>query len=174
MRWNKQTHRLECYDYVKPSEQDGCNGVWGNDNGFVAKTWNSSSSSYVSENFSVPSGYAFVAVYYDSLLDTRRGLVDTNNIPDTPEDSSLSINWRDADKGAVTVSPNPTSDFVTVTATHSIRQIDLLSIDGRLLQTSQAGSDAVSMSLRHYPKGTYLLRISLSNGWCHTVRVIKC
>lgn len=77
------------------------------------------------------------------------------------------------------VAPNPVKDVARVTfynPKHGEVQFDVYSLQGQLLQrTTEAfdeGSQQFELSLEGLTKGFYLLKITHSNGWRQTVKVV--
>ncbi len=76
--------------------------------------------------------------------------------------------------GALSVSPNPTSDQLLITFTNekAVNQIRLIDVTGRIvLEQSTNGQAQVTISMKALPAGMYFLQTS--GGTNETVRVVK-
>lgn len=64
----------------------------------------------------------------------------------------------------VSVSPNPARDFVTVSKAQGL-QLELFSIDGRLLSSQRAESDNSRIDVSSLSSGVYLLNLTTNEGY---------
>ncbi len=72
----------------------------------------------------------------------------------------------------VSIYPNPTSTFVTVSAKEKMDEVQIVSVDGKVLSTVQPDSINTTLSLEHLQAGTYFVRVSI-DGTTLTSEVIK-
>ena len=60
--------------------------------------------------------------------------------------------------------PNPTQDFLNVSAKSNIETIELHDLQGRLMLTKSLDEQTLSINITNQPKGIYLLKIKTENG----------
>ena len=72
----------------------------------------------------------------------------------------------------VSIYPNPASDFVTISSEEKMDEIQIVSVDGKVLSTVQPESINTTLSLEHLQAGTYFVRVSI-DGITLTSEVIK-
>lgn len=82
--------------------------------------------------------------------------------------SELSTINYDLQETSVEVSPNPTTEKITITAKKFV-DANLYDITGKLLAT-KLGKE---INLSNYPKGIYIIAVHLENGNIVTKKVIK-
>lgn len=69
--------------------------------------------------------------------------------------------------------PNPTSNHITVCG-NDIRRLELFNAFGQMVRTENvSGENTHTMSLRNFPTGIYLLKISTTDGTSWTHKVVK-
>ncbi|UTW62004.1 T9SS type A sorting domain-containing protein [bacterium SCSIO 12741] len=74
----------------------------------------------------------------------------------------------------VRVYPNPVSDRLEVAWPGSDAQVELMDLKGRVLQSeSQVSGGNIQFSLKEYPAGQYIVRISAENRTPYTTQIIK-
>ena len=73
----------------------------------------------------------------------------------------------------INIFPNPTSDYVNITANEQGMNIQLFSIEGKKLISKTMTSSPTRLNLMNYPKGVYLLKIKQKKGPNSTVKIIK-
>ena len=99
-------------------------------------------------------------------------------------DNSLPENWMAADvfvglphheqTVAVTVSPNPTSDFLRIYSDQPLSSILLTDLQGRRLKTFLSnGEQTIQLNLTPYPAGVYFVTVECPNGAKATKKVIR-
>jgi hypothetical protein len=69
-----------------------------------------------------------------------------------------------ADVNGVTITPNPASGYINIYAKSAIKQIQLLSNDGRLLQAAKPNAGFYRMQLSNIAAGEYFVRIETADG----------
>ncbi|NDP21026.1 MAG: DUF5060 domain-containing protein [Paludibacter sp.] len=67
-------------------------------------------------------------------------------------------------QSTVGIYPNPTKNYVTVSAGSRINRIELISASGRVMDMKQIGADQANIQLSAYPNGIYVMVVSLENG----------
>ena len=71
------------------------------------------------------------------------------------------------------VYPNPTKDFVMVTANQVIKRVELVNILGQTLFTKSFNETEVKIHLDNLPTATYLLRVTAENQAITTYKILK-
>lgn len=64
----------------------------------------------------------------------------------------------------ISVFPNPTKDFIKISAKTNITSIQLFDIEGRILQTILENKNATTLNLSANQKGVYFLKIVTAEG----------
>ena len=57
--------------------------------------------------------------------------------------------------------PNPASTFVTISSEEKMDEIQIVSVDGKVLSTAQPENISTTLSLEHLQAGTYFVRVSI-------------
>jgi hypothetical protein len=84
----------------------------------------------------------------------------------TSTESQSLIDWK--------VSPSPFSDhFMVSLSSDDLYQLNVLSLDGRRILNQADISGQVKILTNHWASGTYVVRITNSNGETATERIIK-
>ncbi len=97
----------------------------------------------------------------------------------TDNDNAFNISSNVNSTKSVTVYPNPMSDVLnieTTTGMDSDVTVDLMSLDGKLIQTLTLDKDALQteqISTSDLPEGTYFVKITDAQGNVETVKVAK-
>ena len=68
----------------------------------------------------------------------------------------------------IEIHPNPTNDLITISNIEEAKSIELFSLNGQFLETVKSNT----VSLRNYPKGIYILKVTLKNS-VKEIKVIK-
>ena len=63
----------------------------------------------------------------------------------------------------ISISPNPTNDYVTVTMTSASASLEIIDAQGKVLQTSQV-VDGDKIDLSKYSTGLYIFSVKTENG----------
>ncbi len=77
---------------------------------------------------------------------------------------------NDLNRVNISIYPNPTSDFINISANKVIDEVSIYSAEGKLLQTFNGNITQIDIS--HYPKGVYLLMVQ-SGKLTKTQKVLK-
>ena len=84
------------------------------------------------------------------------------------DDHTIQVQFKgygvDEHAAEVRIAPNPTKDVVRVESTINILSVQLLGINGVLLEERKSNSCKVELNLKGYPKGMYLLRVVTDEG----------
>lgn len=95
-------------------------------------------------------------------------------------DAHLGVEERTAHGLRASVAPNPATDYAKVSFYNTSQgqvQFELYSLQGQLVQREWAefgeGVQQFEISLQDLTKGFYLLRITHSEGWAQTVKMVK-
>ena len=59
----------------------------------------------------------------------------------------------------IDIYPNPADDFVKVTSNNIIREINIFSIDGRMMYSNNMNDNEKMIDLSSFNKGTYIVRM---------------
>ncbi len=73
----------------------------------------------------------------------------------------------------ITVSPNPTSDLVTLTGLTGHEEIRLINALGQSLLKVNSSAEVHELRLTNYPTGTYLIRVTDETGQSSTYKVVR-
>jgi N-acetylneuraminic acid mutarotase len=77
-------------------------------------------------------------------------------------------------KNSITVSPNPASEYITVSGSTSLQTIQLYDLMGRLVKTVNAnGSSSTSISIASLAKGQYQIKVTDTKGNMETKKIVK-
>jgi len=86
------------------------------------------------------------------------------------EDKSIALNT--AVDFEVSAYPNPTADQTILTATQAIQTIEVYTIAGKLVLTTQPNASQTSIDLFNFENGIYLVKV-ISNDVIKTMKVVK-
>lgn len=82
---------------------------------------------------------------------------------------NLGITGQEASSASVKIYPNPAENQLNIFSTENIRLVEVFDLSGkRILSTNQS-----VVNVSSYPKGTYILKISLISGKTNTLKFIK-
>ena len=87
--------------------------------------------------------------------------IETNTAETTYSNLNNSIFELDT---SVSVAPNPTNSFVSITSKFNIKSIELFDVQGRLLETSFENNTTTKIDLSGKQNGIYFLKINTENG----------
>ncbi len=110
--------------------------------------------------------------------DAYRVRVVSTNYPMTSEDNGTDISiygGNGIDTYFLTnidIYPNPADDFVKVTSNNIIREINIFSIDGRMVYSDNINQNEMTIDLSSFNKGTYIVRMIL-DGEVVVKRMVK-
>jgi hypothetical protein len=91
---------------------------------------------------------------------------------DTALDNNLASSWVATNtlsipeieiSNNITVSPNPTSDIVNINSANDISKIEVLDLEGRIINRVEVNSNIYSIDFGNYANGIYLLKINQNN-----------
>ncbi len=69
--------------------------------------------------------------------------------------------------------PNPTTGIVTIKSTQNIGQVQVYSLEGKLLKTQTANANEVQVDITALPKGVYMLNTTAEGNATATQKIIK-
>ena len=98
------------------------------------------------------------------VLETKYNQWKNNHISYCDSVSSTNI----SQKYFIEVHPNPTSDIVTISNIEEPKTIELFSLNGKFLETATSNN----VSLRSYPEGIYILKVTF-NDRVEQIKVVK-
>ena len=97
---------------------------------------------------------------WQSILVHKGMTVGVNDVTTTADDGIL-------------LRPNPADRQVTVSATMPIKHVEVYDLAGRLVETRQPSGTALQLDLKSYPTGTYLVKVTTTNGTTTKKLVVK-
>lgn len=100
---------------------------------------------------------------YQPKLDSLITWFDENRIPNNYEDADA-LGIKDQKTAEVSVSPNPAKDYFEVRSNQFIKQVDILDINGRLIERKTMNDTHCRISSKALKQGVYLLRIETDKG----------
>jgi len=71
------------------------------------------------------------------------------------------------------VFPNPSNDFVNISATKKITRIEIVDAQGRLIKSTNENSSEVKIDVSDLAKGIYFLKVLDENSNSETFRLIR-
>jgi len=103
-------------------------------------------------------------------------------LSDTILDNSLASSWtaisndllseKAIERKFVTITPNPVQNWLTVTATNSITEIQLFDLGGREIATHLGNSNNLNIDMSQLSTGMYLIKVT-SGAATETLKVLK-
>ena len=78
--------------------------------------------------------------------------------------SIVSINDISTPDDGILLRPNPADRQVTVSATLPIKHVEVYDLAGRMVETHQPSGTTLQLDLKTYPTGTYLVKVTTTNG----------
>ena len=91
---------------------------------------------------------------------------------DTVADSSASIVNVSADR-VVMLLPNPADKQVTISAALPLLHVEVYDLAGRMVEARQPSGTTLQLDLKSYPSGTYLVKVTTTNGTTTRKLVVK-
>lgn len=102
----------------------------------------------------------YVSEWSDSLSFLFGAISDTtSHEPDT-----IGIQHPAIDAESITLVPNPATNMVSISSTLRIASIEILNLQGQLMETLPIGATKVQINVTRFDPGAYLLRIHTSQG----------
>lgn len=101
--------------------------------------------------------------------DAYRIRVVSTNYPMTSEDNGTdlyiygSTGVEDYFLTDVSVYPNPASDFLKINSNNILREVNIFSVDGRMVYSNNVNQCETTIDLSMFNKGTYIVRMILDN-----------
>lgn len=83
------------------------------------------------------------------------------------------INGLEEIEPNITISPNPTSGFITVLSKSTISKIDILDLQGRVILTDDVSALQTVLNLAPLPNGTFFLKLHSTEGAVYLKKFIK-
>lgn len=84
--------------------------------------------------------------------------------------ASLTVTEVSSENAVITY-PNPTTDLVHILSNEGIKTVTLFDLSGKLIMNKDNPENEISLT--HYPKGIYLMKITLHNGTSETKKIVK-
>ena len=88
------------------------------------------------------------------------------------DSNTVSIRNANLDN-AIMLLPNPASKQVTVSAALSLLHVEVYDMAGRLVEAHQPSGTTLQIDLKAYPTGTYLVKVTTTNGTTTKKLVVK-
>jgi hypothetical protein len=73
----------------------------------------------------------------------------------------------------IEVYPNPVLDQLSITSKSALKQIDIYSIEGKLIRSETSNNASVKMNVASLQSGIYLVRLTGANNTIHVSRFVK-
>jgi hypothetical protein len=100
------------------------------------------------------------------------GNVDVISAKEIQQRVSAFESGADASQKRITISPNPTSDKLSVEGTEKLTEVVLIDMNGRTLETFSVNGTQLSVNLSGYESGAYFLKITTASG-TQLERIVK-
>ncbi|MBA5628747.1 S8 family serine peptidase [Moheibacter lacus] len=91
-------------------------------------------------------------------------------IPDFGEAYESMMSVTDVAEATVVIYPNPTSGIVNIDSDRAIQQVQLISMEGKIVRKYPSASQ---INIQELPKGVYVLKIQLENGKMEVQKLVK-
>lgn len=92
-------------------------------------------------------------------------------IPNFEEAYNLVLSVSEVDAAnTISIYPNPTKDFINVQSEKEIKSLQLISVEGKVIQKNL---NSTKINLNGLPNGIYFLKVELSNGRIQFEKVVK-
>ncbi len=91
-------------------------------------------------------------------------------IPDFGEAYESMMSVTDLSASAISIYPNPTTGILNIQSEKPVKQIQLISVEGKIVRKYNASNQ---LNIQELPKGVYVLKIQLENGKTEVQKVIK-
>jgi hypothetical protein len=121
-------------------------------------------------NLSYGSSYQFNDLEVNATKQIYRLRITENNVTDKFSDYAV-VSGND-NPLAVSIYPNPATDFITITSALKINKAEIIAADGTIVMTSYNINSTGRISLRGIATGIYTIRFFSSEG-IRTTKVIK-
>lgn len=113
--------------------------------------------------------------YNDSLI-LYSGYYWSAHFPNYPCDTLIngSVGITELPKvDTIEISPNPSSEFVTIKANTAISNIEVYDFYGKLLSNFQPNSNNFIINIKSYPQGAYFFIVKTNNNFSKYFKIIK-
>ena len=91
-------------------------------------------------------------------------------IPNFSEAYGACLGVNDFDLNLVTIYPNPTSEMIYIDARIPVKQVQLISMTGKIVRKYHSNSQ---ININDLPNGIYMLKVQLENGKTEVKKVLK-
>jgi surface protein len=88
----------------------------------------------------------------------------------TCDDSFLSVDDTKPNLNKLVFYPNPVADNLFIESSKSVKQVNIFTLEGKLLSTS-TGTNTINMS--SLSKGIYIVKVTFSDGVIHHEKIVK-
>jgi len=96
---------------------------------------------------------------------------DVLTIPDYIEVGGVGINENT--KATVTIFPNPVTDFLTITGTLSIQEVQIMNLVGQKVFVQRMDANTCKVNVNNLPTGVYNLRIKIADGFVNKKVIVN-
>ena len=114
----------------------------------------------------------------DFVMDSRR-LILVLETDESGRDAGFDIDYTAGyvgidryGKGALSVYPNPATDYMTITSDSPIRSVEIRDISGKTVYSENTNGTTVTIMTAHLPKGVYMASIRNDKG-IYTRKLVK-
>ena len=91
-------------------------------------------------------------------------------IPDFGEAYEDMMSVSDVSESTISIYPNPTSGVVNIQSDKAIQQVQLISMEGKIVRKYNS---TTQINIQELPKGVYVLKIQLENGKMEVQKLVK-
>ena len=91
-------------------------------------------------------------------------------IPDFSEAYDKCLGTEEVNLNFVSIYPNPTSDILKIKSEIPVKQLQLISFEGKVVRKYNASSQ---LNIGDLPAGIYILKVQFENGKTEVKKVVK-
>jgi hypothetical protein len=73
---------------------------------------------------------------------------------------------------AITLLPNPTSSYVTISSKFDMQQVEIINLAGQILLQENVNDKTHQLQLQNFADGIYFVKVSYPNGLSTTKKIV--